>query len=82
MRATLTRCRLWWLGLVTGGTTFVLTGCDPDVRESVLTGVGDAATSLASTFIGAFFQGLLNDATEDTGTVVKAVLEQLPQIFA
>lgn len=82
MRAMLTRCRLWWLGVVAGGGTFVLSGCDPNVRESVLSGVGDAATSLASTFIGAFFEGLLNDAAEDQGTVVKAVLEQLPQIFA
>jgi hypothetical protein len=81
MRAVLTRCRLWWLGVVTAGGAFVLAGCDPNVREGVLSGVGSAATGLATTFIDAFFQGLLNDAAEEDATVVQAVQDFQPQIF-
>jgi hypothetical protein len=74
------RSRVWLLGLMSGGGLFVLQGCDPTVRESVLTGVGSAATGLATTFINAFFQGLITDAQEDP-TVVLRVIEELPQFF-
>jgi hypothetical protein len=80
MRAILSRGRLWLVGLTTGGL-FVLEGCDPTVREQVLSGVGSAATALATTFIQAFFQALINDA-EEHATIVRAVLDQLPQFFA
>jgi len=82
MRALLTRCRLWWLMVVSGGGVAVLAGCDPTVREQVLTGVGGAATGLATTFIEAFFQALINKEAEGDGATVRAILEQLPQFFA
>ena len=81
MRALLIRGRLWLLSAVSGGV-IVLTGCDPNVREDILGGVGSAATQLATTFIGAFFQSLINDAQEGDATTVRAILEQLPQYFA
>ncbi len=81
MRAFYIRSRLWFLTVASGGA-FVLTGCDPNVREQVLTGVEGAATQLATTFVQAFFLGLLNQAVEDGATVVKAVVEQLPQFVA
>lgn len=80
MRHMWNRSRVWLLGLMSGGGLFVLQGCDPTVRESVLTGVGSAATGLATTFINAFFQGLITDAQEDP-TVVLRVIEELPQFF-
>jgi hypothetical protein len=82
MRAVLTRRWVWWLAIASSGGAFVLTGCDPNVREQVLTGVGDSATGLATTFIGAFFQALINDAQEqDQGTVVRATFEQDAPVF-
>ena len=82
MRGLLTRSRLWLLTVASGGGALVLSGCDPNVREEILGGVGGAATQLATTFIGAFFQTLLNDAADEEATVVRAVLEELPQFFA
>ena len=81
MRAWWIRSRLWFLTVASGGGLFVLEGCDPTVREQVLGGVGSAATGLATTFISAFFQGLINDAQEDA-TVVKAIIEAAPKFFA
>ncbi|MFH1747068.1 MAG: hypothetical protein ABIG44_08495 [Planctomycetota bacterium] len=81
MRTLMIRSRLWLLTVVSGGV-FVLTGCDPNVRTQILSGVEGAATQLATTFLQAFFLGLANDAAEDQATVVKAVLDQLPQFLA
>jgi hypothetical protein len=81
MRAMLTRTRLWLITVAAAGV-FVLSGCDPTVRDSVLNGVGTAATGLASTFIQAFFQSLIQKGTDTTPTVVQNLLDQLPQYFA
>lgn len=81
MRALWIRSRLWFLTVATGGGMFVLEGCDATVREQVLTGVGGAATGLATTFINAFFQGLINDASEGDATVVRAIFDSV-QHFA
>ncbi len=80
MRAWLRRGQ-WWLLSMTSGSILVLEGCDPAVRESVLTGVNNAATSLATTFIGAFFQSLMNEE-EETATTVRAVIDVAQQFFA
>lgn len=81
MRIFAIRARIWMLSAISGGM-FVLTGCDPTVRDQVLAGVGGAATDLATTFIGAFFQGLINDSQEEEATVVRAIVEELPKFFA
>ena len=80
MRALLTRSRLWLISAVSGGGLLVLEGCDATVRDQVLSGVGTAATGLATTFINAFFQSLISEAEEEA-TVVRAIIEQLPQFF-
>ena len=80
MRTWLKRGRIWLVTAAAGGV-FVLDGCDPTVRSDVLSGVGTAATGLATTFINAFFQGLINDAEEEA-TVVRAVPDVAPQIFS
>jgi hypothetical protein len=41
-----------------GGSVFQLSGCDPSVRTTVLTGLATTTNSLADTLISAFFTGL------------------------
>lgn len=82
MSAMFRRGRIWWLSMISGGV-FVMTGCDPSVRDSVLNGVGSAATSLATTFIQAFFQSLINSGQDQTTTTtVRAFIEEVPKFFA
>lgn len=80
MKAFLRRSHVWVMTMATGGGLFVLEGCDPAVRDSVLTGVGSAATQLSTTFIGAFFESLLTEE-EETATTVRGAVEFAPQIF-
>jgi len=80
MRALLRRGQVWWLTLAAGGSIFVMEGCDPTVRDTILGGVEGAATTLFTTFINAFFQTLQTE--EEAVTTVKAMLEHLPQYFA
>jgi hypothetical protein len=81
MRQLITRGRLWLLTVASGGSVMVLDSCDPAVRDTILGGVSSAASSLSSTFIQAFFESLLADE-EETATIVRAVTDVLPQIFA
>lgn len=81
MRGWLTRGRLWLLTAAAGGSLFVLEGCDPAVRDTMLEGVGNAATTLSTTFIQAFIQSLTTDE-EETATTVRAILDYLPQLIA
>lgn len=55
VRSVLMRCRLAYMSLAAGGSLLVLEGCDPNARETVLSGVEAATTGLFSTFIAAFF---------------------------
>ena len=80
MRGLLQRGQLWWLTVATGGSVFVLEGCDPTVRDTILAGVEGAATTLFTTFVAAFFQTL--EQEEEAVTTVKAIIQQLPQYFA
>jgi len=49
------------LVVASGGSTFVLGGCDPEVSGLVLAGFND----LSVTFVDAFFTLLANQAAED-----------------
>ncbi len=71
MRPPMSRRRRWLLTTATG-TVFALSGCDPTVRDTVLTGVGQAATGLATTFIQAFIESL-KAQDDDQTTTVKAI---------
>ncbi|HNQ21857.1 MAG TPA: hypothetical protein PKK06_02060 [Phycisphaerae bacterium] len=64
------RSRLVRMGmaLAVGGSSFALSGCDPAVRETVLTGLETTTTSLAGTLISAFFLSLQDDATSGSLT--------------
>lgn len=81
MRALLRRGQLWLLSVASGGSLLMLDSCDVAVRETVLQGVGTAATGLASTFINAFVQSLTTEE-ETTATTVRAIVEYVPQFFA
>lgn len=54
-----------------GATSFALSGCSTSVRDTVISGLGDASNSIATTFISAFFQHLLerNDQQDAVPTV-------------
>lgn len=81
MRGLRQRGRSWLLAVVAGGSLFALGSCDTTVRDTVLGGVSSAATSLAGTFIQAFFESLQADE-EDTATTVQADVQMAPQVFA
>ena len=51
-----------------GSSVFVLSGCDPQIQATVLSGLNTASTSLSTTFINAFFQKLQAGDTATTGT--------------
>ncbi len=53
--------------LLAGGTALQLGGCDPTVKDSILTGVQSSLTGLVTTVIGAFFTSLQN-AGDTSGT--------------
>src|SRR5262245_8404876 len=70
MRGWLRRGRIHLVAWTFGGSVLVLQGCDPGVRDTVLGGVESAGTTLATTFIQAFFQSLTapDDNNTTTGT--------------
>lgn len=82
MRQAYLRTKIWIMTAVAGGAVAVLNGCDPTVRDGVLSGVESATTTLFSTFIGAFFETVLAPDDEGEPTVVRAIREYAPQIFA
>jgi hypothetical protein len=71
--------RLWWrLALVlAGGGLFALDSCDPNVKSTVLSGLQDASTGLADTFIQAVFLKL--QASDQTGTTTGTTTTTLLQ---
>ncbi len=78
MRSSLVRYRRWALAVATGGA-FVLSGCDPNVRDTVLSGVEGATTTIVTAFVQAFFQSL-NDNNDNTPTTVQATFELTPPV--
>jgi hypothetical protein len=63
-----------WAPLILGGAVMQLnlSGCDPEVRNSVLTGVQTSLTGLIGSIINAFFLSL-QDAGSTSQPVVKAI---------
>lgn len=47
--------------LAMGGTAFQLSGCDPAVRSTLLSGLQQTTTGLSTALITAFFQSLADD---------------------
>ncbi len=69
MRTLLRRGRVWAFALASGASLLALDACDPNVRDTVIQGVGSAATSLVTTFIQAFIDSL-NAPDTDVPTTV------------
>ena len=53
--------------LAMGGSAFQLSGCDPDVRATLLTGLQQTTVGLTSTLVSAFFLSLADDDGSGTG---------------
>jgi hypothetical protein len=81
MQTLLRRSRVWVLCLASAGSLLALEACDPAVRDTVLQGVGTAATGLVSTFIQAFIESL-SATDKNVPTTVKVIHLDAPQIFA
>lgn len=59
-----------------------LGGCDPEVRDAVLTGFSTSVTSLTTSLISAFFMSLQDATTATSQPVVQAVFDGLAGLFA
>jgi hypothetical protein len=70
MRRLVRRAQLFLVSSSIGGSVLVLEGCDPTVRDTVVTGVQGASTSLITTFIQAFFESLQDNQDDGTVTTV------------
>jgi len=54
--------------MVIGGSVFQLSGCDPAVRDTLLSGLQSTTTSLSSALISAFFLSLQSDGSSGSLT--------------
>jgi hypothetical protein len=59
------------MAIAMGGTAFQLSGCDPQVRSTLLTGLETTTQSLTAALISAFFLSLEDDATTGGLTTTK-----------
>ena len=71
-----------WALLLGGGLLpfFSLTGCDPEVRNTVLAGIQAALTGFFAAIIEGFFLALMADSTANQPTA-RAVFEGLTSFF-
>ncbi len=71
-----------WALLLGGGMLpfFSLTGCDPEVRNTVLAGVQAALTTFFAAILEGFFLALMADSTANQPTA-RAVFEGLTSFF-
>jgi hypothetical protein len=70
-----------WAPLVVGGVALQLnlSGCDPEVRNTVLTGIQTSLNGLITSAINAFFLSL-QDASTTSQPVVNAIMEQVHHV--
>ncbi|MFQ5411314.1 MAG: hypothetical protein ACE5EC_03425 [Phycisphaerae bacterium] len=84
------RRKLWlylakyWAPIMAGGIAiqFNLTGCDPEVRSSVLTGIQGSLTGLLTSVINAFFLAINGTSTTTSQPVVKGIIDAATSWFA
>ena len=60
-RSLRTRLLRTAMTLAVGGSAFQLSGCDPEVRTTLLDGLQTTATSLSGALISAYFLSLQDD---------------------
>lgn len=65
-----------WAPLLAGGMAlqFNLTGCDPEVRDSILTGVQSSLTAFITSLINAFFTSF-QDGGATTQPMARAIFD-------
>lgn len=78
MKRTNLYTRLWsrrWALVLAGTITpLSLSGCDPTIRDTLLTGIQTSASTLLTSVLEAFFTALQNVATSQTAmSTVEAV---------
>ncbi len=61
------RCLRFAAAVAVGGSAFQLSGCDPTVRDSLLSGLEETTSALSSALISAFFISLENNAANNQG---------------
>lgn len=73
-----------WAPLLVGGTALQLNlgSCDSNVRDTVLSGIQDAMTTLITSVIDAFFLSLQDIGGSTSQPIVKAIIEDLPRWLA
>ncbi len=60
-RSLRTRLLRTVMALAVGGSTLQMSGCDPDVRNTLLDGLEATTATLSGALISAFFQSLADD---------------------
>ncbi len=86
MKAPLVSARWqWWARRMTvgGGLVFgVFSGCNPEVRDLLVTGLQDTTVGLLNTLLNALFAGFLSDSGGGGVTTVQVVFEELTRWLA
>ena len=68
------------LALLAGGfVAQAFSGCNPDLRDTLLTGVQTSITGLVATMIDAFFKSLMSTSSTSQ-PVVQAIIDALPTL--
>ena len=60
------------MALTIGGSAFQLSGCDPAVRDALLTGLESTTQSLSTTIISALFLSMQDDDESTSGGMTTA----------
>ena len=55
------------MAIAVGGSAMQLSGCDANVRNTLLDGLEATTTGLSASLISAFFLSIANDAAESDG---------------
>ena len=53
--------------LAIGGSAFQLSGCDPEIRDTLLSGLEATTTEVTATLIAGFFEGWANNDSDSNG---------------
>jgi len=73
--------RRLWLPILVGGIALQFNGCDPTVRDTVLSGLQTSIVGLVTALINAFFSALASGVSNGSGSttqpVVQAVFDHL-----
>jgi len=74
----------FWLPLMAGGMVMQVSfgGCDPTVRDTVLSGIQTSIITLTTALFTAFFQALSNAGSSTSQPVVEAGFEFLKNWLA